>query len=69
MNGMSTRHKRAASIILVALLLAFAGVLASCAPAEKGDAEGDLPASFDLRDVDGRCYVTPVKLQNPFGAC
>ena len=36
----------------------------------------DLPAAFDLRSVDtdgdgegDRCYVTPVKLQNPFGVC
>ncbi|MBR2684452.1 MAG: hypothetical protein IKE59_00150 [Erysipelotrichaceae bacterium] len=35
-----------------------------------------LPASFDLRSVDtdgdgkgDRCYVTPVRFQNPFGTC
>ena len=33
------------------------------------EAEEDLPDSFDLRDVDGRNYVTPVKLQHPFGSC
>lgn len=27
------------------------------------------PARFDLRNVDGKNYVTPVKLQNPFGSC
>ena len=27
------------------------------------------PSSFDLRNVNGRSYVTPVKLQNPFGTC
>ena len=27
------------------------------------------PESFDLRDVDGTSYVTPVKFQNPFGTC
>ena len=36
----------------------------------------DYPSQFDLRSVDtdgdgigDRCYVTPVKLQNPFGDC
>ena len=27
------------------------------------------PEKYDLRDVDGKCYVTPVKFQNPFGSC
>ncbi len=27
------------------------------------------PQAFDLRDVDGESYVTPVKFQNPFGTC
>lgn len=27
------------------------------------------PENFDLRNVDGKSYVTPVKLQNPFGTC
>ena len=30
---------------------------------------GDLPEKFDLRDVDGRNYITPVKLQDPYGTC
>ena len=29
----------------------------------------DFPSKFDLRTVDGRSYVTPVRLQNPFGVC
>lgn len=29
----------------------------------------DAPAKFDLRNVDGKNYVTPVKFQNPFGTC
>ena len=33
-----------------------------------GQSDG-LPASFDLRDVDGVSYVTPVKNQRPFGTC
>ena len=38
--------------------------------------ERPLPSSFDLRSVDtdgdgvgDRCYVTPVRFQNPFGTC
>ncbi|MBR2547752.1 MAG: hypothetical protein IKF07_06145 [Eubacterium sp.] len=27
------------------------------------------PAYFDLRNVDGKRYVTPVRFQNPFGTC
>ena len=27
------------------------------------------PSSFDLRNVDGKSYVTPVRVQNPFGTC
>ena len=27
------------------------------------------PEKFDLRDVNGKNYVTPVKMQNPFGTC
>ena len=29
----------------------------------------DLPDKFDLRNVEGTSYVTPVKFQNPFGNC
>ena len=28
-----------------------------------------IPEKFDLRDVDGKNYVTPVKFQNPYGTC
>lgn len=69
MNGTPTWYQRFTLIVLSAVLLAFVGVPASRAFAEEGDAGESLPASFDLRDVDGRCYVTPVKLQNPFGTC
>jgi uncharacterized protein YhjY with autotransporter beta-barrel domain len=29
----------------------------------------DLPDAFDLRDVDGRAYIGPVKNQDPMGTC
>ena len=57
-------------------------LLAVCLPAGASDAQADkthereIPASFDLRSVDtdgdgvgDRCYVTPVRFQNPFAAC
>ena len=31
--------------------------------------ENELPDKVDLRDYDGKNYVTPVKFQNPFGSC
>lgn len=33
------------------------------------DLERDLPGKLDLRDYNGKNYVTPVKLQNPYGSC
>ena len=33
------------------------------------EADETYPAAFDLRNVDGQNYVTPVKFQNPFGSC
>ena len=30
---------------------------------------GQYPEKYDLRNVDGQNYVTPVKFQNPFGSC
>ena len=32
-------------------------------------AENSFPDKYDLRDVEGKSYVTPVKFQNPFGTC
>ena len=51
------------------------------APTEKEDysnswRERPIPEQFDLRSVDtngdgigDRCFVTPVRFQNPFGTC
>ena len=57
-------------------------VLTACFPAGASDAlveeklKREIPASFDLRSVDtdgdgvgDRCYVTPVRFQNPFSTC
>ena len=64
--------KKAISWMLVlAMLMACA---ASFAEAEESGET--LPESFDLRSVDtdgdgvgDRCYVPPVRQQNPFGTC
>lgn len=69
MNDAATWHKRIIPIVLVATLFMLACFPASRAYAGEGDAGTNLPTSFDLRNVDGRCYVTPVKFQNPFGTC
>ena len=31
--------------------------------------DGRQPAKLDLRNYNGYNYVTPVKMQNPFGTC
>ena len=60
------------------LLTGFLTVVLACsigapglrAYAEESAPDGEgFPAAYDLRDVDGHCYVTPVKFQNPFGTC
>lgn len=38
------------------------------APAADEDTE-ELPKKFDLRDVDGVCYVPEIRNQDPFGTC
>ena len=72
--------KRAISILLV-LIVCFG--LVACGSGKNEDKVKDfvwdgktIPESFDLRNVDcdgdgiaDRCYVTPIKLQNPYGTC
>ena len=67
-------------IILVLMIVSM--LLTACFPASASAAqdeelpESEMPASFDLRSVDtdgdgigDRCYVTPVRFQNPFASC
>ena len=71
---------RKAIILFLSILLV---VLNGCSTPDGGQKdyseswrERPLPESFDLRNVDtdgdgkgDRCFVTPVRLQNPFGTC
>ena len=69
MRDSTALHKRLVPIVLVATLLSLACLPVSRAHAEEGNTGTNLPASFDQRNVNGHCYVTPVKFQNPFGTC
>lgn len=59
--------KKAVSIALTSLLIISAASVGSLSAAAEDTAE--LPSSIDLRNYNGKNYVTPVKLQNPFGTC
>lgn len=60
--------KRVLAIISAAVLLS-AGQ-AGCIPVfAQETAASTLPAKLDLRDFNGKNYVTPVKQQAPFGTC
>ncbi|MBQ7599879.1 MAG: fibronectin type III domain-containing protein [Clostridia bacterium] len=61
---------------LIALLLVMMFIIPAAALCVYADEEteteavpAELPESFDLRDVDGKSYVTPVRSQAPFGTC
>ena len=72
--------KKITSLILCILLVSL--VACKTAPSEPAEdyseswRERPIPESFDLRSVDtdgdglgDRCFVTPVRFQNPFGTC
>ena len=59
--------KKAVSIALTSLLIISAASVCSFSAAAEDTAE--LPSSIDLRNYNGKNYVTPVKLQDPFGTC
>ncbi|MBQ2468950.1 MAG: C1 family peptidase, partial [Clostridia bacterium] len=67
--------KRTLSVILALCLLipAFSALYAPAVYADPSVVETPevpvYPSSFDLRDVDGECYTTPVRSQAPFGTC
>ncbi len=58
--------------LLIALMLVIPAALTCIYAEEEPDEAAEaavFPESFDLRDVDGECYVTPVRSQAPFGTC
>ena len=68
--------KKAMLMLLVMSMLLTAHFPAGASNVQaEGTRERDIPASFDLKSVDtdgdgvgDHCYVTPVRLQNPFGS-
>jgi len=63
-------------LLLVMGMLLTAGSPVGASAAEAAERAVEIPASFDLRSVDtdgdgvgDRCYVTPIRLQYPFGSC
>ncbi len=68
--------KAACLAVLFVLVLALLPALAAPAAAAAAETETELPAVFDLRNVDtdgdgigDACWVTPVKNQDPHGTC
>ena len=58
---------RKIGIIILAACLCFVTVHAENTASEP--VTDSYPDSFDLRNVDGKSYITPIRLQNPFGTC
>lgn len=54
------------ALFLILTTVPAAGISASAA---EDDTANQLPSSLDLRNYNGKNYVTPVKLQSPFGTC
>ena len=59
--------KKAVSVVLTSLLIMSAVSTGSFSAT--ADDTSELPSSIDLRNYNGKNYVTPVKLQTPFGTC
>ena len=63
-------------LMILSMLLTVCFPAGGLEPQTEKTPERELPASFDLRNVDtdgdgvgDRCYVTPVRFQNPFVTC
>ena len=74
--------KKTISVLLCLVLVFLSGCSGSKAPKQPAEdysaswRDRPIPESFDLRSVDtdgdgkgDRCFVTPVRFQNPFGTC
>ena len=74
--------KKTISVLLCLVLVFLSGCSGSKAPEQPAEdysaswRDRPIPESFDLRSVDtdgdgkgDRCFVTPVRFQNPFGTC
>ena len=72
-TGTKKMKKLIALLTALALLvpLFYAGAVFSFGDDEQPEAETEIlfPDAFDLRNVEGKCYVTPVRSQAPFGTC
>lgn len=64
---MKNLQTRILSVLLSAACAA--SVAVSAGGSLTASAAGSLPAKFDLRNVDGINFVTPVRNQNPWGSC